>query len=139
MTNASSTPQTGPAAKGQVYAKIGVYCGLIAPMHWHAPYNYWQWPWERHSKVGSDHSLHNVENPIWVDPKTTDPTRATGVTLYKASAAEKARYAKALKTPEKAIVDGYKAYIKAKKSGIPAGPTASDINEAQAQAAGLRE
>lgn len=36
------------------------------PMHWHAPYNYWQWPWENHTRPGSHHDLHDVEYPIWV-------------------------------------------------------------------------
>ena len=117
----ASSAQTPAPVKGKVYAKIGVYCGLVAPMHWHAPYNYWQWPWERHSKPGSDHGLHDVEHPTWVDAKTSDPTKA-GVKLYTPTAEEKARYAAALKAPEKAIVDGYKEYIKAKASGRPTAP-----------------
>ena len=114
--------------KGKVYAKIGVYCGLVAPMHWHAPYTYWQWPWERHTKAGADHDLHDVSNPIWVDAKTSDPTK-TGVKLYKPTAAEVKRYNAALKAPEKEIVEGYKAYIKAKKAG------GTVMTEAQATAA----
>lgn len=35
-------------------------------MHWHAPYNYWQWPWEQHQRAPISHRENDVANPTWV-------------------------------------------------------------------------
>jgi hypothetical protein len=102
------------------YAKIGVYCGITAPMHWHEPYNYWQWPWERHLthlKPGSDHRFHNVENPIWVHPDVTVPTPITPP--YAPTADEKRQYREALNYDSQlavAVRAEYKAYLSERKS-----------------------
>jgi hypothetical protein len=109
------------------YAKIGVYCGIIAPMHWHVPYNYWQWPWEDHQigKAGSDHRLHDVTNPIWVYSKCSDPTRANAVRITP-TAEMKRDYAQALSPDSeiaKTTVASYKDYLRTKsetRTGTPA-------------------
>lgn len=111
----------------QTYAKIGVYCGITAPMHWHEPYNYWQWAFEKHGKPGADHALHNVGNPIWVDAKVSNPTKA-GVKRHTATADEK-RWYKATLNPDspesQAIKAAYKTYLAGRAGAtevVPAAP-----------------
>jgi hypothetical protein len=51
------------------YVKIALYKNEAIPMHYHWPYEYWQFPWEKHR---SNPGLHdNITNESWIFPDNT--------------------------------------------------------------------
>src|SRR4051812_4879361 len=90
-----------------VYAKVGLYRGILTPMHWHEPYEYWQWPWEQHRKRGGDHALHDVANPVWVHSSCTDPRKQ--FIPYLPTPSEAAWYAACLAKPDQKVVESFHA------------------------------
>lgn len=46
-----------------VWVKIAMYKDEVVPMHFHDPYEYWQFPWEKHRE--DYHSSLKLPNWIW--------------------------------------------------------------------------